>query len=94
LQPALRLSPPNIPSDGGPSKTAPFSQPASLGEDLPYKVELWDVQRTAVERTLAVTSSASIGYGAFYAAAREFPERYITLKHKNEIISRSNQPTS
>jgi len=61
-------------------------QPAK--EDLPYKVELWDVQGAAVEVILAVTASASIGYAAFFAATREHPDRHITLRHKNSIVSR------
>ena len=61
-------------------------------EDLPYRVELWDEAKTAVEQVLAVTSNGSIGYAAYCAATREFPERYITLRHKNSIVARSNGP--
>ncbi len=59
-------------------------------EDLPYKVELWDEPKQSVEQVLAVTASGSIGYAAFYAATREYPHRYITLRHKNNIVSRWN----
>jgi hypothetical protein len=59
-------------------------------EDLPYKVELWDEAKQNVEQVLAVTASGSIGYAAFYAATREYPHRYITLRHKNSIVSRWN----
>ena len=59
-------------------------------EDLPYKVELWDEARQTVEQLLAVTASGSIGYAAFYAATREYPNRYITLRHKNNVVSRWN----
>ena len=61
-------------------------------EDLPFKVELWDAAKNSVERVLAVTANGSIGYAAFYAATREFPDRYITLRHKNSIVSRWNGP--
>ena len=61
-------------------------------EDLPYKVELWDPTKTSVEQVLAMTASGSIGYAAFYGATREFPSRYITLRHKNRIVSRWNGP--
>jgi hypothetical protein len=57
-------------------------------EDLPYKVELWDAGGAAVEVVLAVTASPSIGYAAFFAATREHPDRHITLRHKNNIVSR------
>jgi len=63
---------------------------AAAREDLPYKVELWDDGRHTVEQVLAVTASGSIGYAAFYAATREYPNRYITLRHKNSIVSRWN----
>jgi hypothetical protein len=66
--------------------------PTANHEDLPYKVELWDESRTIVEQVLAVTANGSIGYAAYYAAAREYPDRYVTLRHKNNIISRSNPP--
>ena len=61
-------------------------------EDLPFRVELWNEARTAVEQVLAVTASGGIGYAAFYAATRELPERYITLRHKHRIVSRWNGP--
>jgi hypothetical protein len=61
-------------------------------EDLPYKVELWNETRTAVEQVLAMTANASIGYSAFYAAARDHFDRYITLRHKNTIVNRWNSP--
>jgi hypothetical protein len=61
-------------------------------DDLPYKVEIWDDAKASVEQTLAVTASPSIGYAAYYAATREFPDRYITLRHKSSIISRWNGP--
>ena len=67
---------------GGPPQR---QQPA---EDLPYKVELWDPAGKGVEVVLAVTASPSIGYAAFFAATREHPERHITLRHKNNIVSR------
>ena len=60
-------------------------------EDLPYTVELWDAAKTVVEQVLAVTASASIGFAAFYGATREFPDRYITLRHKSGIVSRWNE---
>lgn len=76
----------------------PARRPARSGqstasrEDLPYKVELWDESRSSVEQVLAVTANGSIGFAAYYAATREYPDRYVTLRHKNSIISRSNPP--
>jgi hypothetical protein len=66
---------------------------AAAREDLPYKVELWDAAKQSVEQTLAITASASIGFAAYHAATREYPDRYITLRHKNSIVSRWNSPS-
>ena len=72
-------------SSAAPSRPRPIER-----EDLPYKVELWNAAKSAVEQVLAVTASGSIGYAAFYGATREFPDRFITLRHKNSIVSRWN----
>jgi hypothetical protein len=57
-------------------------------DDLPYKVELWNEGRTSVEQVLAVTAHSSIGYAAYHAATREYPDRYVTLRHRNRVLSR------
>jgi hypothetical protein len=81
------------PSDDGEGGARParpgLAQPAE-GEDLPYKVELWNPERTAVEQVLAITAHGSIGFAAYYAATREFPDRCITLRHNNNVVSRWN----
>lgn len=78
--------------DDDASTPVPFRPSPVEREDLPYKVELWDDAKAAVEQVLAVTSNGSIGYAAYYAATREYPQRYVTLRHKNRIVSRWNGP--
>jgi hypothetical protein len=56
-------------------------------------VELWDETKKSVELVLAATASASIGYAAYFAATKEFPNRFVTLRHKSSIISRWNGPS-
>ena len=73
-------------------KPLPFENRPAAREDLPYRVELWDEGKSQVEQVLAVTVNASIGYAAYYAATREHPTRYITLRHKGGIVSRWNGP--
>ena len=73
-------------------KPLPFEGQPTPREDLPYRVELWDASKQEVEQVLAVTVNASIGYAAYYAATREHPDRYITLRHKGGIVSRWNGP--
>jgi len=88
---SYRLGPNDDPQD--PLRRAGRSdRPTASHEDLPYKVELWDPSRTSVEQVLAVSANGSIGYAAYYAATREYPDRYVTLRHRNSIISRSNPP--
>lgn len=83
----------NDPGDGDGNPAAHELDPAEHDE-LPYKVELWNVAKNSVEQVLAVTANASIGYAAYYAATREHPDRYVTLRHKNGFVSRWNGPTN
>ena len=76
------------------SPSAPArAQKRSPAEDFAYKVELWDEGRRSVEQVLAVATSAAIAHAAFYAAAREFGDRYVTLTLRNSIINRWNSPS-
>ena len=74
--------------DGEGSAPVPFGPEPHGRDDLPYTVELWNGTQTIVERVLAVASNGSIGYAAYYAATREHPNRHITLRHRNRIVSR------
>ncbi len=74
---------------GAGSAASPVERP----DELPYRVELWDQTKTSVEQVLAVTRNGSIGYAAYYEATRQFPNRYITLRHQGRILSRFNGPT-
>ena len=65
---------------------------AAAREDLPYKVELWNAEKVTVEQVLAVTSNSSIGYAAYYAATREYPDRLVTLRHKGRTVVKSHTP--
>src|SRR4051812_28168177 len=87
----LRLRPSDD-AEGDPGALGRGRQQRYEHEDLSYKVEVWNKGKTAVETLVAMTVSASIGYAAYYAATREFADRYITLRHKNSIISRWNGP--
>lgn len=65
---------------------------SSRGEELPYRVEVWNEDLKNVELTLAMTANGSIGYAAYYEATREYPERYVVLRHKSRIVARWNPP--
>lgn len=83
-----RLQGSDDPSNGEGAGGLPGLPASDSNEDLPYRVELWQQDRHGVEIVLAVTASASIGYAAFYAASREYPERLVSLRHKGRFISR------
>jgi hypothetical protein len=78
--------------DEDPRKPIRSDRQTAKREDLPYRVELWDETKESVELVLAVTASGSIGYAAYYAATREYPDRYVTLRHKNRTVARWNGP--
>lgn len=61
-------------------------------EDLAYRVEIWSDDGAAVETTLAMTASGSIGYAAYYEAIKEYPDRHVTLRHKERVLARWNSP--
>ena len=86
-----RLASGSDPEDGAP-KPVRSARASTIREDLPYIIELWDAAKTGVEQVLAVTAHGSIGYAAYYAATREYPDRYITLRHRNRTVARSNSP--
>ena len=87
----LELASSGDPENNKPSRRSSAPVPIER-EDLPYKVEIWNEGGASVEQVLAVTANASIGYAAYYAATREFPDRRITLRHKNSVVARWNGP--
>lgn len=83
-----QLKPPGEPPDETPKTPPPYGEFHAEGEDLPYKVEVWDEAGMVVEQVVAVSISPAIGYAAYFAATREYPGRPITLRHKSAVISR------
>ena len=79
-------------SNNSQPKDDPSGRGTAAREDLPYKIEIWNETGAAVEQVIAVTANASIGYAAYYAATREYPDRHITLRHKNSVVARWRGP--
>ena len=92
LQVVVQFRPPDDPHDDDNATPSPFGGFPSPGEDLPYKVEVWDADGRAVEMVVAISISPAIGYAAYYAATREYLGRAITLRHKGRVISRWTGP--
>jgi hypothetical protein len=80
-------------SDGGFSGKPRQKRHPEISDDLPYRVELWNETRTELALVIAVTASGSIGFAAYHAATREFPDRYIVLRHHDMVLARWNGPT-
>lgn len=94
MTPAVhQLRPPGDPPDDETTTASPYGEFPHEGDDLPYKVEVWEPDGQFVELVVAVSLSPAIGYAAYYAATREYPGRAITLRHKASVISRwTGQP--
>jgi hypothetical protein len=75
--------------DNNPPNDAPIDRRDPY-KDLIYRVELWNATGSAVDRLLALARHPSIGYAAYFATTREFPERLITLRGPSGIMSRWN----
>src|ERR1051325_4102606 len=90
---SLKLMPSDEPG-GGRVRGFPDPKGAQQDEDLPYVVELWGEDKSGIEQVLAITASGSIGYAAYFAATKEFPRRYITLRRRDHIVSRWNGPAN
>ena len=58
-------------------------------DSLPYCIELWDAAAAAVERVLARAVSAELARAIFKAARTEHPDRRITLRRGQRLISDS-----
>jgi hypothetical protein len=87
----LRFAPAQ--DDRDPASGAPPHGRGTSKDDFPYVVEMWDDGRTAVDQVLAVAVNGNLAFAAFYAAIREYPDRYITLRLNNHVLSRSIRPT-
>jgi hypothetical protein len=91
LQVLHRFAPPDETDGAGAQKPKGLPDPA-LWDDLPFKVELWNADKASVDLVLAVTASGNIGFAAYHAATREFPDRYIVLRHNDAVLARWNSP--
>jgi len=57
-------------------------------DDLPYKVEVWDETGSFPETVIALAITPALAYAAYYSAVREYAGRDITIRHKDQTISR------
>lgn len=84
-----RLAPVGDDGEGSTTEKAGLS-PATGDDELPFRIEVWNQEKSAVDLVLAVALHASVGYAAFLEAAREFPDRYVTMRLEGKILMRFN----
>jgi len=72
------------------SKVLRWRGSATMTEKLPYRIELWDAERRAVERMLGRAVTAPLARAIFAAARKEHPERYVVLRRGQRVIAESD----
>lgn len=69
-------------------KVLRMSEAPAEPDDLAYRIELWDeAGGGTVERVLARAFSAGLARAMFTAARGEYPDRRITLRRGEKIIT-------
>lgn len=68
-------------------KALPLRPPAAA-----YRLEMWNQSGKRVEKTLAESVDSRVAYAAYFAAAREFPMRYLTLTQDERVLARWQPP--
>ena len=63
------------------------AKPSSRTPDLPFRIELWDVEQRNMERVVARAHSASLAQAIFKAACAEFPDRHLSLWRGREQLA-------
>ena len=59
---------------------------AAHDDDLPYRVEVWDDKDTHIEEIIALTSDYATAKGAYEAAVKRRPGRFIALRERARVI--------
>ncbi|MDX8454567.1 hypothetical protein RFM98_17545 [Mesorhizobium sp. VK9D] len=68
------------------------ANPSRAAEALPYRIELWHSKSgDIVERVLARAFTAQLARAIFQAAKDEHPQRRITLRKGNLVLSDSSK---
>jgi hypothetical protein len=62
---------------------------AGAGDDLPFRVELWDDADRHTEEVIALASDDATACGAYDEAVKRRPGKLITLRQKARLIKRS-----
>ncbi len=69
-----------------PTRAKPPLTHSDQGENLPYRIEVWNSANDAVERVLARATNAQLARAIFNAAQNENPGRRLTVRRGSKII--------
>lgn len=62
------------------------AKPKIASDQFPYRVELWDEDRSQVEQVLAIVANSDLAYTFFYETIRKYPDRKLTLRLKDRVV--------
>ena len=60
---------------------------SSQNTDLPFRIELWDENRAAIECVLARAHSATLAEAVFRSACEQYPGRRLSLCRGSERLA-------
>jgi len=70
----------------GKPQVLPRGDAAAPDENLPFRVELWNADKSEVERVLARAASTALAHAIFTAAKTEYPGRRISVRRGEAVI--------
>lgn len=73
-----------------PKRKAPnirIGAPDDQRDDFPFSIELWNPGKDKIDRVLALAATLSLARAMFKAARNEYPDRYITLRNGEKVIT-------
>ena len=78
-----------IDSDENDATVTVLGAPVHGRHNLPYRIELWNLQRQGVERLLARAANVTLARAIFIAAQNEYLGRYVVLRRGSQVVAES-----
>ena len=64
---------------------------AGEGQELPYRLEMWDDHDTRIEELIALVADHAVARAAFAEAVRRRPGKLIILRQKSRVLADSRR---
>lgn len=61
--------------------------PSRRASELPFRIELWDKEKTKLEKVVARAHSAALAQAIFHAACQEYPDAHLSLWRGREQLA-------